>query len=112
MGQGLRLYAEQAMKSDPNSTMLPLLSSFALELLGKAALAKIHPALIADPRGEGEAILYAFGVDTNDPKTIMANTVFKRVGKLVPGFTIEDQSSCLALARGEIVNCIPAKIAS
>ncbi len=91
-------FAHLAMESDPKQTVFPLMASFALELLGKAALAKIHPALIADPRGEGEAILYAFGVDTNDPKTIMATTVFKRLEKLVPGFTLEDQSLCLTLA--------------
>ncbi|MER8401541.1 hypothetical protein [Mesorhizobium sp. M1348] len=92
------VYGRQAMESDRKSPLFPLLASFALELLGKAALSQIHPVLIADPRSEGEAILYAFGVPTSDPKTIMSNTVFKRLGKLVPGFTEEDVRTCLILA--------------
>ncbi len=91
-------YSEKAFEVDPRSSLFPLLASFALELLGKSALSKVHPALIADPRGEGQNILFAFGVPSKDPKTIVASTVFKRLVQFVKRFTEEDASVCLLMA--------------
>ena len=83
-------YAQEALSADPKGVLFPLLASFCLELLGKASLAKIHPALIADPRGEGENLLYAFGAAHSDPRTIVSVTVFKRLGN-ESGFTEDYQ---------------------
>jgi hypothetical protein len=91
-------FSEHAFSVDPRSDLFPLLASFALEALGKAALSKIHPALIADPRGEGQNILYAFGVPTKDPRTIVATTVFSRLVLLIPEFTEDDSKACLLMA--------------
>ena len=93
-----KAFCDFAFESDPSSALFPLLASFALELLGKSALAKIHPVLIADPRGEGNNVLYAFGVPTKAPHTIVAKTVFSRLTQLVPAFTPEDEDACLLLA--------------
>lgn len=91
-------FCDFAFETQPGSALFPLLASFALELLGKSALAKIHPVLIADPRGEGSNVLYAFGVPTKSPHTIVAKSVFSRLTQLVPGFTQEDEDACMLLA--------------
>jgi hypothetical protein len=96
--QKARLYCEHAFEADPNGPLFPLFASFAIEFLGKAALSKIHPALIADPRDEGKGILYAFGVPTKTPHTIMAKTVFSRLTQLVDEFSDEDEKACLLMA--------------
>jgi hypothetical protein len=72
-------YFSIAFSQDQDSGMFPLCATFALEFLGKSALSKIHPVLVADPRGEGKDILYAFGVDHKSPMTIQASTVFNRL---------------------------------
>jgi hypothetical protein len=95
-------YIELAFEADRGSYPFPLLAAVALELLGKSALAKIHPALIADPRGEGRSILYAFGVpqkpDGSRPQTIVAKTVFSRLEELVPNFTEDDRKHCIEMS--------------
>ena len=68
-----------------------------LELIGRATLAKIHPALIADPR-EGSNIMHAFGYGSTKelPKTIGAKTIFLRLQVIVPEFTPQDEKFCLS----------------
>ena len=59
-----------------------LWASLALELLGKAALAKIHPSLVVDP-GHYELLFAASGINiSTDIKTIAANTLYKRLNYL------------------------------
>ncbi|RWD52295.1 MAG: hypothetical protein EOS25_01815 [Mesorhizobium sp.] len=87
--------AEETFKANPNDASFPLNAAFTLEVLGKAALAKIHPVLIADPQSEGgKNILYAFGVPTARPTTIVAKTIFSRLTLLVDGFTDDDEAAC------------------
>ncbi|MBW9070628.1 hypothetical protein [Agrobacterium pusense] len=90
--------AEEAFNANPSNASFPLNAAFMLEVLGKAALAKIHPVLIADPQSEGgKNILYAFGVPTARPTTIAAKTIFSRLTLLVDGFTDEDEAACKLL---------------
>ena len=55
-------------------------ASTALELLGKAALAKVSPLLIADPQEEGRNLLIAAGLVEGDArfKSVTAKTIFLR----------------------------------
>ena len=56
-----------------------LWASLALELLGKSALAAIHPSLVADPQSYISLFAAAgINIDT-DIKTIIAKTVFERL---------------------------------
>jgi len=87
-------FAEETFKGNPNDASFPLNAAFTLEVLGEAALAKIHPVLIADPQAEGKNILYAFGVPTARPTTIVAKTIFSRLTLLVDEFTDDDEASC------------------
>ncbi len=91
------IYMERALEADRNSALFPFWASLALELIGRATLAKIHPALIADPR-EGNYILHAFGYGSSKelPKTIGAKTIFLRLQIIIPEFTFLDEKFCLS----------------
>lgn len=90
-----KLYMERALMADRNSALFPFWASLGLELIGRAALSKIHPALIADPR-EGVNILHAFGFGSSKepPKTIGAKTVFLRLQIIIPNFTPQEEKFC------------------
>ncbi|MFG6488305.1 hypothetical protein ACG04R_16580 [Roseateles sp. BYS78W] len=75
-----------------------LWASLALELLGKAALAKISPALIADP-AHHESLFAACGVHLGtDFKTISAKTLFSRLPHISKGFDPQVQKFCEQVA--------------
>lgn len=60
----------------------------ALELLGKAALSKINPLLVADPSDDGKSLLIAAGASSDHGgfKTIPAKAVFSRCARAFPAF--------------------------
>ncbi|MCA6224746.1 MAG: hypothetical protein IM653_12650 [Phenylobacterium sp.] len=75
-----------------------LWASLALELLGKAALARKHPSLVVDPT-HSQSILVAAGINvTTDVKTIAARTVFDRLTYLVPRFDATVKEFCQKIA--------------
>lgn len=90
-----KLYIERAFTGDRDGELFPFFSVIALEFLARAALAKVHPSLLADPQ-DASNILYAFGYPaTERPVSIPAKTIFSRLSYVVPGFTKDDQSFCL-----------------
>jgi predicted RNA-binding Zn-ribbon protein involved in translation (DUF1610 family) len=63
-----------------------LWSSLALELLGRAALSRIHPALNADPKQETN-LFYALGLPSVDqPRSIPAHSVSARLDRFIGDF--------------------------
>ncbi|MCX2746990.1 hypothetical protein OOZ51_04065 [Arthrobacter sp. MI7-26] len=82
-----------------------LWASLALELLGKSALAKISPLLIAEPTEEGRNILAAMGIGDGDGKftTVSASTVFKRCKRAFPTFNLVHATE-IATARNEYLH--------
>lgn len=75
-----------------------LWSSLALELLGKAALARKHPSLVVDPN-HWQSMFVAAGINvTTDVKTITAKTLFERLSHLVPRFDKTIQKFCQEIA--------------
>lgn len=75
-----------------------LWASLALELLGKAALARIHPSLIADPT-HSESIIAASGIKKfPDIKTITAKTLFERLQKIISHFDEKAKDFCTQIA--------------
>jgi hypothetical protein len=98
--QKTKVYANRAVLSERNGPLFPFWAVLALELLGRACIARVHPALLADPQeGGGDSLFYACGkiVSPNQPKSIAARTVFERCKKLVESFTGNDQSFCMGL---------------
>nr|WP_295902202.1 hypothetical protein [uncultured Bdellovibrio sp.] len=72
------------------SHLRPLCSAIALEFLGRATLAKLSPALLADPR-DGKNIMYSLGIKVEPPvKSVVAKTVFLRVKDIVASITTDD----------------------
>jgi hypothetical protein len=75
-----------------------LWASLALELLGKAALAREHPSLVVDPT-HWQSMFVAAGIKvTTDVKTIAAKTLFQRLVHLVPRFDTKVQEFCGEIA--------------
>ncbi|MBF0401994.1 MAG: hypothetical protein HQL90_14675 [Magnetococcales bacterium] len=75
-----------------------LWASLALELLGKAALSKIHPCLIADPN-HFQSIFAAAGKNiSTDIKTITANTLFDRLRHVIPHFDEPVRKFCAGIS--------------
>lgn len=75
-----------------------LWASLALELLGKAMLAQVHPCLVADP-SHSPSLFVAAGISkTTDVKTITAKTLFERLRQVEPEFDQTVQSFCSEIA--------------
>lgn len=93
-----KLYAERAHREPVDSAIFGLWMSLALELLARAALSRIHPVLLADPR-EQDNIHYAFGiVPKGIPKSIPSKALFARCSVFISGFTDKMSAHCLILA--------------
>jgi predicted RNA-binding Zn-ribbon protein involved in translation (DUF1610 family) len=98
-----RVYIDRANECDHTDEEFPLWSSLALELLARAALTKVHPALNADPR-EDTNLLYAFGFEiTSQPRSLPLHSVFLRLEKIVPGYgkPQRELSDFMALLRNQ-----------
>lgn len=92
-----RVYIERASNVDVGSGLEALWSLLALELLARAALANVHPALLADPQ-DGAHLLYAFGHgEPRPPKSAPLATVFRRCRVVVPLFTVQTEKDGIAL---------------
>jgi hypothetical protein len=75
-----------------------LWAALVLELLGKASLAKMHPALVADPQHADSLIAACGGPPSAEFKTIAAKTVFSRCHRTVAGFDQSCEDFCRRLA--------------
>lgn len=75
-----RLFTHRAMDGDREFEEQAFWASAAFELLGKAALAKVSPILIANPNPDGHSVLVASGLLAPDEKfhTIPAHTLWSR----------------------------------
>jgi len=75
-----------------------LWASLALELLGKACLARKHPSLIANPTHQ-TSLFAASGINIGtDIKTIIAKTLFERLRILVTGFDHNVEKYCVNIS--------------
>jgi len=85
-------YADEMLKHPRDDWRFGLWSALALELLGRAALAKFNPALLADGR-DWNNIYYSLGFSPTAnkfiPKSVDINEVFKRLREMIPRFTTE-----------------------
>lgn len=82
-----------------------LWAAAALELLGKAALARVSPLLIASPSEEGVNLLIASGLVEGDAKfiSVAASTIFKRCQRAFRPFNASDAQK-FADARNEYLH--------
>jgi len=91
-----KLFVRKGLDHDePKSAEVPLWCILSLELLARATLAKINPALLADPT-DGGNILYACGFPGKKaPTSVPARTVFLRCVAVCTGFSEQDYARCL-----------------
>lgn len=76
-----------------------LWASLALELFGKAALARIHPSLIADPT-HFQSLFAASGINiSTDIKTIAAHTLYERLRHLSQAFDEKAKVFCTTISQ-------------
>lgn len=89
-------YIDKALLQDRESEMFPFFAAIALEFIARATLAKVHPALLAEPK-DGENILYVFGFQKRPlytPISIPTKLVIERCEIIVPNFTESEKVFC------------------
>src|SRR5271166_1503206 len=89
-----RAYVERANAYDHSKSDFVFWSSLALEILARAALTHIHPALNADPQQDTN-LLYGFGFEiSGQPRSLPAHSVYARLEKIVKGFEKPQRELC------------------
>lgn len=87
-------YIQQAHMSDKDRWDYALWTSLSLELLARAALSNVHPALLAGPDQKGNNLISALGLSPLDnklfPSSISVSEVFDRLSRLLPEFHAEN----------------------
>lgn len=99
-----KLFMEKAFLEDKDSPFFGILSAVGLELLARAAIAHVHPVLLAESDNAQKNALYALGLSecAGPPKSIAAKQVINLCGILIPGFDVDLQK--LAIAMTEVRN--------
>lgn len=95
-----RVYVQRAFRAKVANDLdeYQLWASLALELLGKATLANIHPSLVVDPN-HYESLFAASGINlSTDLKTISAKTLYSRLGHLSKYFDSKVKEFCDAIS--------------
>lgn len=85
-------FAEEMLKHPKDDWQFALWSTLALELLGRAALAKVNPALLAEAK-DWNNLYFSLGFNPTAnkfiPKSIDVTAVFSRLREILPEFTTE-----------------------
>ena len=93
-----QVYIRRGLRAQTDTEEYQLWASLALELLGKAALSRVHPALVADPT-HYPSLFAACGRQLSaDIKTITAKTLFERLGHIEKRFDTRHQRFCEQMA--------------
>lgn len=102
-----KLFLNRAMEEgEPRSfDERALWASLALELLAKAALARVSPLLIAEPSEDGTNLLIASGLVEGDARftSVRAKTVYSRCHKAFKPFN-DSEASKITQARNEYLH--------
>ena len=102
-----KVFLNRAMDPDSGRSFdeQALWASAALELLGKAALARVSPLLIAEPTEEGVNILIATGLIEGSARftSVSASTIFKRCQRAFRPFSAAEAQQ-FAAARNEYLH--------
>jgi hypothetical protein len=86
-------YLEQAADHNRDDWQRALWASLSLELLARAALSNVSPALLADTDKSWSSLYHALGFEPKEekfaPKSIAVSEVFRRLSTILPEFTKE-----------------------
>lgn len=90
-----QLYIQQMGNFTNQDSLHALWSSLALELLARAALANVSPALLAETEKQWATLYFALGFSPTEPKftpkSIAVSEVFKRLTAILPDFAQEHE---------------------
>lgn len=95
-----KVFLERALKArdDDDASTYHLWAALSIELLAKAALAHVHPSLVADPN-DIKSLLHACGVkDPPDKRSVTAKTVYERLTFLSVDFDEKLKKDCMFMA--------------
>lgn len=102
-----KLFINRAMDEDESRSFdeQAMWAALTLELLAKAALARVSPLLVAEPTEEGVNMLIACGLIKGDARftTVRATTVFKRCHRAFKPFSLIEATR-IAEARNEYLH--------
>jgi len=100
-----RMFINRSMDSDREFEEQAFWASAALELLGKAALVRISPMLIAHPNDDGHSLLIASGaVDYTDKfSSVQAKAIWSRCARAFRTFN-EREAGKIAAGRNEYIH--------
>lgn len=94
-----KLYAEKAFTEEKDSPFFGIFMTFSFELLSRAAIANIHPVLLAEQDAKQGNILYALGINcsTKSPKSIPISKVIDLCKDQIKDFSDEMSKWALLL---------------
>ena len=93
-----KLFFSKAANEDHQNGDFGLWSAMGLELLARAAVAKVSPTLLAEPDRDQKNIMFALGVAAGgSPKSVSAVQVLTLCKVLVPNFTDEEFKAASSL---------------
>ncbi len=100
-----RLFIHRAMDDDREFDEQAFWASASFELLGKAALARVSPILIANPNPDGHSLLVASGLLEVDEKffTIPAHTLWSRCRRAFKPFN-EQEAAYISSVRNDYLH--------
>ncbi|MDW9650152.1 hypothetical protein GOB33_18860 [Sinorhizobium meliloti] len=97
-------YAEKMAEADSDTWDHALWSSLALELLARAALANVNPALLAEVDKNWSSLFSALGFEPTDKKfvskSIPVAEVFRRLAAIFPETFVQEQESFCTVHTG------------
>jgi hypothetical protein len=102
-----RLFINRSMDDDREFEEQAFWASASLELLGKAALSRVSPMLIAHPNDDGHSILIASGaVDYSDTfASVQAKAIWSRCARMFRPFN-ETEAKKIAAGRNEYIHSV------
>jgi hypothetical protein len=95
-----KLFFDRAFEERREDPLFGLWCSLGLELLARAAVASVNPALLADPDPDQKNLLYALKLtsDSSSTKSLTTARVLNLCRFLFPKFTEDDRKVAVALA--------------
>src|ERR1039457_7023289 len=92
-----RLFFERALDVPRDNPAFGLWCSLGLEMLARAAVSSVSPALLAEPDREHKNLLHVLhkASEIPQPKSINAAFVFQLCRKIFPEFSTEDHKISL-----------------
>ncbi|WP_447586892.1 hypothetical protein [Microbacterium lacticum] len=98
-----KLFINRALDANREFEEQAFWACSALELLGKCALAKVSPLLIANPVDDGNSLLVASGLTQGNATSVQAKAIWSRCQRAFKPFS-EGEARKLSVGRNEYIH--------